>query len=104
MVANDLLFLVAHGTAKITNLFLRSSGAGSIQGQSNEAAVVKRLVALRLMDGGDRRLARRIGVEPFGEVTVEAAKSIRGAGRKAQGENATGPGSGPQRPGGCGWR
>jgi len=70
MVAEDLPFLVANRRAKITALFLGPSGASSIQGQSHEAAVVEGFMPLGLMKGGDRRLARDAGVQPFGEVML----------------------------------
>src|SRR5271157_1154659 len=83
MVAEDLPFLVPVGTAQIAALFMRSSGAGSIQGQSDEAAVIEGLVALGLTKGGDRRPPRDRWVEPFGEVTerilTEALGNIQGA-------------------------
>ena len=79
----NLPFLVADRTAPIAALFLRSSGAGSIQGQADEAAVVERFMALGLMNGGDRRLARDPGIEPFREVTervvAEAPGNLHGA-------------------------
>ena len=83
VVAEDLFFLVAVGTAQLTELFAGSSGARSIQGQSDEAAVVEGLVALGLTHGGDRRLPRHRRVEPLGEVTerivAEAPGNIQGA-------------------------
>ena len=103
MVAEDLPFLVPVRTAQITTLFVRSSGAGSIQGQSDEAAVIEGLVALGLTHGGDRRLARDRRVESLGEVSqgiiAEAAGNIQGAGpRTHQGFNGREGRTTQQRP------
>ena len=80
--------LIPVGTAQLTNLLARSSGAGAIEGQAEEAAVVKGLVALGLMPGGDRRPPPHRRVEPCGEVT-------EGSGAEALGnvESAAGLGT-----------
>jgi hypothetical protein len=84
MIAEGLPFLIAHGTAPIAPLFVRPSGAGSIQGQSYKAAVVEGFVALGLADRGDGRLAGDGRVESLGEVSqgiiAEAAGYSQGAG------------------------
>src|SRR3974390_2106191 len=69
MIAEDLLFLIPHGAAEITTLFPRSSGTGSIQGQTNEGTVVKGLVPLGLMNRGDRRLPCHRRVQSLREVS-----------------------------------
>lgn len=42
VVAQDILFLIPVGETEATNLLMGSSGAGSIQGQPDEAAIVER--------------------------------------------------------------
>ena len=55
VVPEDLALLIPVGAAQLTNLLARSSGAGAIEGQAEEAAVVEGLVTLGLAQGGDRR-------------------------------------------------
>jgi hypothetical protein len=70
----------------MANFFVRPSGAGAIQGQPDEAAVVEGFVALGLAHGGDRRPPRHLRVEPRGEiaerVVAEARGNIQGAARE----------------------
>ena len=103
MVTEDLSFRVPYGTAEITTLFPRSSGAGPVQGQPEEAAVLEGFVALGLMNGGDRRLTGHRRVEPLREVSqgiiAEAAGDSQGAGpRIHQGFNAGKGGTAQQHP------
>src|SRR5208337_2758161 len=83
MVAEDFPLLIPDGTAPITTLFVRSSSAGSIQGQSNEGAIIEGLVALGLTHGGDDGLACNRRVESLREVSerivAEAAGHAQGA-------------------------
>jgi hypothetical protein len=60
MVAEDLSLLVSVGTTQISRLFMGSSGSGSVQGQSNEAAVVEGLMALGLTGSCRRELRKHI--------------------------------------------
>ena len=78
MVAEDLSFLVPYGTAEITTLFLRSSGAGPVQSQSDEAAVLEGFVALGLMNGGDRGLTGHRRVESLREVSQGIIPEVAG--------------------------
>src|ERR1700745_4120512 len=52
VVAEDLSLLISIRTAQITVFFACSSGAGSIQGKADEAAVIEGFVALGLTHGG----------------------------------------------------
>ena len=78
VITLDLVFLVPVGTAEITNFLARPSGAGAIQGQPDEAAVVEGLVALGLTHGGDRRPPRHRRVEPRGEIAERVIAEARG--------------------------
>ena len=83
VVAEDLPLLIPIRTAQITVFFARSSGAGSIQGQADEAAVIESFVALGLTHGSDCRPPRRRRVEACGEVAegiiAEALGDLQGA-------------------------
>ena len=83
VVTQDLLLLVPVGAAQVTTFLARSSRAGAIQGQSDEATVVEGFVALGLTDGGDHGSSRDGGGESLREVgervIAEALANVQGA-------------------------
>ena len=68
-VANDFPLGILKRTAEKTAWSRTPGHRGAIDRYSDEAAVIERFVSLRLRKGDCQRLARGLGIEPFGEVS-----------------------------------